>query len=446
MKGLKLRYAAALLGSILIFSASGCSFAELGLDDALRPPKATGDEAEIEQLIENSADGAYTLKYPKSGNYRSAIIMKDLDGDDVSEAVAFFRGKDDVTGVHMLVMSEVEGEWKISGDFVTETTDVDCVEFADLCEGDELEILVGYTTYTPNIGFLSCYSYSDGGTSEIKSTHNYSSFYCGDLDSSGKNEVITLTLYNADNEAKATMLEYNESKHELYAKSSAAMDPSVVKFRHAVFSKLSDGSNGIAVDGSYASEEICTQIIYFNKELAVLRNPLYKEKEKNPTLRTCEIFSNDISGNGEVEIPLAEKLPHSGVDMLKSVADKITLCSFDPTAEKLTPKNNYAANYDYKFKFKLSDSWKDGSFTATNNENGMVFYEWKKKTLGAELFEIKVFDVAAWEQGKETDEYTLIYRDNRYAYTFKNNTDENSRFSITDDEIKTAFSVISDLS
>lgn len=443
---MKLRHTAAVLGSILLITASGCSFAELGLEDALRPPKATGDESEIEQLISDSARDAYTLKYPKSGDYRSAIIMKDLNGDDTDEAVAFFRVKDDATSVHMLVMNEIEGKWKISGDFVTETTDVDCVGFADLCEGDELEILVGYTTYTPNINFLSCYSYSQGETSTIQSKQSYSAFYCGDLDSSGKSEVITLTLYNADNEAKATMLEYSENKKALYAKSSVAMDPSVVKFRHAVFSKLVDGSNGIAVDGSYASEEICSQVIYFNEDLAVLRNPLYKEKVKNPTLRTCEVFSDDISGNGEIEIPIVEKLPYYGVDMSKNVADKITLCGFNPSTESLEAKNNYTANYNYRFKFKIPDSWENGSFTAVNNENSTVFYEWQKSSLGSELFEIKAFDVTDWDQGKDSDEYTLIYRDNRYAYTFRNNLDENSRLDMTDDEIKTAFSVISDLS
>ena len=138
--------AAAILGAALLCGTCGCSITDLGKEDLLRPPKTMGDEAEIEALISKTASNGYTLKYPKSGSYRSAIVMHDLNGDDVDEAIAFFREKDSAAGIHMLVMYEEDGEWKISDDFVTETTDVDCVDFADICEDDSLEILVGYAT------------------------------------------------------------------------------------------------------------------------------------------------------------------------------------------------------------------------------------------------------------------------------------------------------------
>lgn len=108
---MKSRIIAAALGSLLLCSAGGCGFMELDLADALRPPKTLGDEAAIEKLISDAAKGSYTLKYPKNGSYRSAIIMNDLDGDDTAEAIAFFRGKDETTRLHMLVMRENEGKW-----------------------------------------------------------------------------------------------------------------------------------------------------------------------------------------------------------------------------------------------------------------------------------------------------------------------------------------------
>ena len=74
----------------------------------------------------------------------------------------------------------------------------------------------------------------------------------------------------------------------------------------------------------------------------------------------------------------------------------------------------------------------------------MRFFEWTGKTLGSPIFEIRAFEAAKWEQGKETDGYTLIYRDNRYAYALKNSTDQDSRYSLTDDEIKTSFSLLGD--
>lgn len=159
--------AAAVIATVLLMSASGCDFTDFGSENMLRPPKSMGDEAEIEQLIADTANGDYTLKYPKSGNYRSAIVMTDLDGDGTSEAIAFYREKGNTTSIHMLVMYDDDGSWKLSSDFVTETTDIDCVDFANVDGDGALEIFVGYATYSPNVNFLSCYSYGSGTTQRL---------------------------------------------------------------------------------------------------------------------------------------------------------------------------------------------------------------------------------------------------------------------------------------
>ena len=439
---MKFKLTAALLGAVVLVSAGGCNFMELSLEDALRPPKTMGDEAEIEQLISNSAKGGYTLKYPKNGNYRSAIIMRDLDGDKADEAIAFFHGKDETAKIHMLVMNEADGKWQIAGDYVTETTDVDCVDFSNITESPELEILVGYTTYTPNVNFLSCYTYSNGTTSTIQAGQSYSAFYCGSLDNSGKDGVMTLNLFTADNEAKATLLEYDKEKRMLFAKASVSMDPNVVKFRHVVFGELEDNVKGIVVDGAYASDELVTQAIYFNNNLAVLRNPLYRERYKNPTLRTVSVYSEDVDNDRIVDIPTVEKLPSAGVDSAVKITDKVTRNTFSPAGETLNRKNDYAINFDYGFLVKIPATWQSGTYTAAVENTSMKFFAWQGKKLGSELFEIRSFDAAAWDQGKDNDGYTVIYRDNRYAYAFRNETVADSPFYLTDNEIKTAFSVL----
>ena len=74
----------------------------------------------------------------------------------------------------------------------------------------------------------------------------------------------------------------------------------------------------------------------------------------------------------------------------------------------------------------------------------ITFYDCNKESLGDRLFEIKVFDAAQWDKGQNNDDYTLIYKDNRYAYTF-NNYNSSGEHSLTDDEIKTAFSVLTEV-
>lgn len=436
-----------LIAALIVVSTAGCNITDIGSDSLLRPPKTMGDEAEIEQLISDTAKNGYTLKYPKSGSYRSAIIMSDLDGDGLDEAVAFYRESEDVARIHMLVMYSDENEWKLSSDNITDTTDIDCVDFADVSGSDTLEILVGYSTYTQNINLLSCYSYSDGKTEEIKAGQRYSAFYCGDFNSDEKDEVMTLSLYTSENEANASMLQYDDNKKTLFSKAVVAMDPNVIKFRNVVSSDTDSATQGIFIDGEFATGELNTQIIYYNKELSLLRNPLYKEKAKNLTQRNCNVICADIDNDMSVDFPSVQKLPHSEKEPAETVADKITWNSFSAQDESFLPKCSMVANYNFGFTIKIPDSWLADSVTAINStkDNSTAFYEWKKTAIGNKLFEIKVFETAEWEKGRDNDDYTLIYKDNRYAYAFIN-SDTDSQYAMTDDEIKKSFAVLTQTS
>ncbi len=98
---------------------------------------------------------------------------------------------------------------------------------------------------------------------------------------------------------------------------------------------------------------------------------------------------------------------------------------------------------DSGYTVKMPEKWLDGTVTAiVSEENGTTaFYEWNNKALGAKLFEIKVFDAAEWDKGRDNDDYILIYKDNRYAYTFTV-SDSDSGLSLTDDEIKRSFAIL----
>ena len=435
--------AAAALGAALLCLTAGCSVSDIGKEDLLRPPKTMGDEAEIEALISKAAPHGYTLKYPKNGNYRSAIIMHDINGDNVDEAIAFFREKDSAAGVHMLMMCDIDGEWEVTGDFVTETADVDCVDFADINDNDSQEIVVGYATYTSNVNFLSVYSYENGKTNAVDSGQNYSAFYCGNFDGSGKSNIITLSLFTTENEAKATMLAYNSNRGALVTKAAAAMDPNVVSYMNMAQTELGDGVKGLVIDGTLSSGGLNTQIVYYNKTKKALENPLYKDKKLNTTQRSSAILSTDIGNDLKYEIPTVTTLPFNEASGAYTAADQVVWNNFSLEQEQLVAVQRTVANYNYAYTIKIPDTWEQGSFTALLNESGdeMRFCEWADKQAGKTVFEIRVFKVADWDKGVGSDRYTLIYKDNRYAYTFINQSTE-SVLAMENDQIKTAFSLL----
>lgn len=444
---LKTVVSAVLLGTFTLVSASGCSIADLDADSLIRPPKTVGDEAEIEQLINETAQSGYILKYPKSGNYRSAIVMTDLDGDEIDEAVAFYRVPDNTTEMHMLIMYQSEDKWNLSENCTIEASDVDCVEFADVNGDGHLEILSGYTTYNSSINRLACNSYSDGKTESITVERNYSSFLCSDFDSDGIDEVMLFSLFTTENDASSVMLDYNADECCLYAKATVSMDPNVVKYRNFLVTSFDDSTKGVVVDGAFATEELNTQVIFYSKELSVLRNPLYKEKEKNITQRSLNILSDDINDDLQVEIPIVTKLPASSKEDSQTVADKVRWNAFYPENEMLTFYEDAVVNLEYGYAFKMPDNWIDNSVTARLNseEATMTFYVWndKKKKLDDELFCIKAFDINEWDLGENGSGYTLISKNERYAYAFSD-VNKDNEFSLGDDEIKTAFASLPD--
>lgn len=425
-------------------SASGCNSADIGTDNLIRPPKTVGDEAEIEQLIADTAGSEYTLKYPKSGNYRSAIVMKDLDLDGTDEAIAFYRTQNESKAeIHMLVMYSSNDEWKLSGNCIIEATDIDCIDFADVTGSGSLEILSGYTTYNSSINNLACHSYSNGKTEKLTVESSYSSFYCSDFDGDGISEAMLLSLYTTENDATANMLVYNKERNCLYSKASVKMDPNITRYKNITVTKTEENQNALIVDGCFANEDTVTQVIYFNQKMSVLRNPLFKEKDKNITQRSANILCTDINNDLIVEIPVVNKLPATSDEDKSTVADKINWNSFYIKDEILNHLTEQIADYENGYSFTVPETWVDGTYTARldKEKRSMSFFEWEADKLGQKLFEIRAFDLEQWDIGESSDAYTLILKNENTAYAFADVNDE-SPLSISEDNIKTSCSLM----
>ena len=438
----------AVLATVLLcafaLSASGCDGTDLGTDNLIRPPKTVGDEAEIEQLIADTAGSGYTLKYPKSGNYRSAIVMKDLDFDGTDEAIAFYRTpNENKAEVHMLVMYCSDNIWKLSDNCTVDATDVDCVDFADVTGNGTLEILSGYTTYNSSVNNLACHSYSKCKTTRLTVESSYSSFYCADFDGNGVNEVMLLSLYNTENDATASMLVYNEERNCLYSKASIKIDPNITRYKNITVTATENSKNALIVDGCFANDDTVTQIIYFNTDLSVLRNPLFNEKDKNITQRSVDILCTDINNDSVIEIPVVSKLPAASDEEQSAVADKVSWNTFNQQSEILEHLSDQIINNDSSYCFTVPEDWIDGTYTVrTDSEKqSMTFFEWYDNKLGEKLFEIRAFKLDQWDIGEDSDAYTLIYKTDSTAYAFAD-VNEETTLPVSEDEIKTAFSLI----
>lgn len=240
------------------------------------------------------------------------------------------------------------------------------------------------------------------------------------------------------------MIDYDSEKNTLYSKATVAMDPNVVRYRNVVVTKFGN-VNALVVDGAFADEQLNTQIIYYNTEMSLLRNPLFKEKKQNFTQRSLNIISTDIDNDSTLEIPAASTMPAPKDTPGENLTDRVDWYSFDEENESTQIKLSMIVDYDLDFSFTLPEIWQDNAVTALYGEdkNIIEFYEWSKNSLGQKLFEIKAFEVADWDIGKGIDDYVLISKNEKYAFAFKKENADN-KYNLGDDDIKTAFSALAD--
>ena len=131
-----------LLGVIL--TASGC--AELtGLDaqGLMQPPKTTADREAIYALMRDGQPDV-KLVYPKNGEYRSAVVSKDLDKDGALDVVTFCVNSE-AGGIRLEFFSrEANGDWYSRAEFISMANQVDRVFFGDVTGDGQEEIVIGW--------------------------------------------------------------------------------------------------------------------------------------------------------------------------------------------------------------------------------------------------------------------------------------------------------------
>ena len=74
-----------------IILLSGCSVIGLDSKALMSPPREDGDRGSIHSLLINTAGGEITFRYPRKGDYRSAIVTKDFTGDQQDDAIALYE-------------------------------------------------------------------------------------------------------------------------------------------------------------------------------------------------------------------------------------------------------------------------------------------------------------------------------------------------------------------
>ncbi len=432
----------AVILTLLLLTLSGCSVLSLEESNIMCPPKATGEKAKIQKLIDKETSGSYTLKYPKNGDNRSSIVMHSFDEDEDEEAVAFFSDKDG-DHIHALFFDIIDHEYTIISDTLLEASGIDMIDFADI-NGDKVnEILIGYSTSTSSQNILNIFSYKNQDIGQLDIACAYSSLITGDFNHDKHDDILLISLFSGDVAAQATLMIYN-NEGSLSELGSTELDSDITQLASSEYAQLSYGIYGAVIDGITTTGDYTTQIVYFDKDQPALINPLYSYSGYSNTRRSTQVCCVDFDKDELIDIPICSLLGYDESEDINKVLRRIDWSNFDTETYALnTVESSILCTAD-GYMLNMPSKWSDtvtARYNVKERETTIYAMEYKNNTLTLEdkLLTIKAF--SADEYNKDSSGFTEFLSTGSTVYTYSIGNADNY-LSITGDEISSLFSLV----
>lgn len=422
------------ISCLIMLSLGGCQFPAFDSDSLMNPPKAAGDGQAIQEALDNALGTGYVLRYPRNGDNRSAITRADIDGDEIEEALVFYRTATD-TGVTWLsvIDNDENGEWKVTYSLSGEGSEVERVLFTD-CDGDgSLELIIGWQTYTGS-NILSVYKYTGGQLVSIPATEtaevtgvtsrlSYSELIACDIDSDGRGELFLASIDSINSKAVVKMIRYGLAggTGEFTVAADIELSPSITAFSGSNYGQVCEGVTGIYFGCYRGSSDSSTELLIWDSENEKLNAPF--SKLKKPFVRTGDTQAEDIDHDGIIEFATDVLLPSFSMEQGETLY-LTTWHSYAPETAELAVEEFTCIEFpDQGYSVFFSKEWSE-SVTAQRDpsDDTVYFYSYSNSGLGEELFRIKLFSVEEWEDLPEPDEekneytYQSLYSDNYSVY------------------------------
>ncbi len=482
--------------SILSSALTGCSFAGMSDSDLLQPPRATGDEAAIQSLLEKTTNGDYKLSYPQTGDYRSGIIMQDINGDLAQEAIALYKTSKDTANINIMFMKETAGKWESVGSYTNGNSDVDRLYFGDVDADGKNEVIVGWSSYLAGSNQITMYEYNDNNTISqlfVNTDTMYIDMSLMDITNDNVEDLVVLTtsVNEKTSQTSTTARLYSSCVEGEFSKvSEIKTNPNIISYSQILQGNISKDVKGLFMDGNTSNEnELITEVLYYSSEKQILMNPLdYTETDgdiENITVRKTSTVCKDIDKDNIIEVPspyipvvdTASITPCPIIKWYKIISSNGTVQEAQQTV----------ASYSDGFYFVLPNSWK-GNIVASNDNTTRTtsFYEivdnretavistepateksTEKATVpeisteptepteqdGDDLAEIgkepvlmlKVYTDKSWKNESATklaEGYVVIKEESGFVYTCKLGNAVNSEINLSTDQVKENFYLI----
>lgn len=430
------RWFSALL-AVMMCVLSGCT--SLGTDIAtqLRPPKAMGAQGAAEEALSayitaNEKREDYTLKYPRSGEYRSAFLMEDIDGDKVSEAIAFYDIGSDKS--HINLLRQEHGKWSSVCDLSVLFADIHRVTFGDMDGDGTRELMVCWDMFSDRTYQLAIYSLNGDRIAE-RFTAGASAVTVADLTADGRDDCL---LWHTDAQALTASL-WSMSADAVEEVGRCTVDSYVQRLGTPTVVAFENGENGVFLDAEKSGDILVTQLLYWDNGRLVA--PFYSEADGGnvQTARPSDIPSADVDEDGQWEWPRCIPLfGHENVEEAHTATCRLTeFWSWDKLRGEAIKKFSCIYNSTDRY-YILADEDFTSRFTTAYSETDRTL--WVRTHASGNDSGQAVFAVRAVATGtaptEDEEEYVFFDFLKNGATTLRVWYDENNAYAINEEALR----------
>lgn len=406
------RVLAAVIATALLLS--GCRTLSLSGSDILAPPRAAGNLAAFQKLLEEDSGGSYNLINPLSGEFKSGLMLYDLDNSGTEEAIALYTLSDG--SARMLCASSDGSGYRLMGSGKLVSSNVNSLSFADVDSNGVEDIIVSCDAGAPIAG-LNAYMVSDD-FARVKIGEGFTDYVCGDFDGDKADDILLLMPRSATATARAELMAYSGGSFKKI--SEAELDPEVYYYSNPKFDRISDDIYGAVLDGVLENESYSTQLLYYDPTAKALINPLFVYSGYARTGRPFTLNSMDINDDGIVEFPLCELMEYTKSEDVSSVCYSVFWSVYD--AAELDPRPVISAVYSVPMGVMLAlpDTKLSGVTARSADSNEMQLFTLSHKgqepVVGAVQLTVKRYDKGDFDSSMIPE--AVLYESNTDVYTY----------------------------
>lgn len=450
----KKRILSFLLLSTVIILSCGCSLS-MSIDSLLTPPKLSEEQTEIYQALISST-GKVSLKYPKSGDYRSAFVMYDLDDEPTDEALVFYETVTS-TGISSLRVNFLDQDenanWRSVYDLPATGTDIEKVTFKRLGDEDTMNIIIGYSMLNSSDKVISVLQYKDGTAEEVY-TNSFTVMDLLDINANGNLELLLISQDKAipKSSFRAITME-NETPKTLY---NVALDPSANEYLKLSRGYIAGYTQALFIDYSKTDSTYGTDIVYLSGQKLV--NAVYNAQntpnspsnassiQRRTNIYTPVVYSQDINGDGVTET--AGTVPLPGYENLTLPEQMYAFAWYSVEDGNLKKVAYTYISPKSEFLMTFPGRW-EGFVTATYDSitNQVDFYQYSTglDNLSQCLLSVRIISKTDQKYASyDTQNYTYFGSSNDNDFYISQDNPLNP-LSLTEDELAVSLKIINQL-